>query len=41
MTFAPLHVGHWSLAFSRSEIVMVTPNAFLHFSQRNGAWVLP
>src|SRR5215471_8058353 len=33
-TFVPLHVGHFGLAFSRSEMVMISSNGFLHFSQR-------
>src|SRR6516165_2501769 len=35
VTFVPLHEGHLGLAFSRSEMVMVTSNGFWHCSQRN------
>jgi hypothetical protein len=31
----PLHFGHVGLAFSRSEMVMMSSKDFLHFSQRN------
>src|SRR5690242_5844563 len=34
-TFVPLHVGHLSLAFSRSEMVMVSSKGFWHVSHRN------
>jgi hypothetical protein len=29
-TFVPLHVGHLTSPFPRSEIVIVSSNAFLH-----------
>jgi hypothetical protein len=34
-TFVPLHFGHVGFVFSRSEMVMVSSNGFLHFSHRN------
>jgi hypothetical protein len=34
-TFVPLQLGHFGFAFSRSEMVMLTPKGFWHFSQRN------
>jgi hypothetical protein len=34
-TFVPLHVGHFGVVFSRSEIVIVSSKGFWHFSQRN------
>jgi len=35
VTFVPLHVGHWILAFSLSEIVMISSKGFSHFSHMN------
>jgi len=35
VTFVPLHVGHWILAFSLSEIVMISSNGLSHFSHIN------
>ena len=35
VTFVPLHVGHVGFAFSRSEMVMIRSNGFLHFSHMN------
>ena len=32
-TFVPLHVGHLTSPFPRSEIVIVSSNAFLHFHE--------
>jgi hypothetical protein len=34
-TLVPLHVGHMGFVFSRSAIVMMSSNGFLHFSHRN------
>jgi hypothetical protein len=34
-TLVPLHVGHFTWAFSRAEMVMMSSKDFLHFSQRN------
>ena len=44
VTFVLLHVGHLILAFSLSEMVMVSSNGFSHFSHMNsylGMAVLP
>jgi hypothetical protein len=35
VTFVPLHVGHLGLAFSRSEMVMMSSKGFLHVSHMN------
>ena len=35
VTFVPLHLGHWILAFSLSEIVMISSKGFSHFSHLN------
>ncbi len=34
-TFVSAHAGRIGLVFSRSEIVIVSSNGFLHLSQRN------
>jgi hypothetical protein len=34
-TLSPLHFGHVGFVFSRSEMVIVSSNGFLHVSQRN------
>jgi hypothetical protein len=34
-TLSPWHLGHVGFVFSRSEIVMMSSNGFLHVSQRN------
>ncbi len=44
VTFVLLHVGHLTLAFSLSEMVMVSSNGFLHFLHMNsylGMVILP
>src|SRR5215831_19047658 len=43
-TFVPLHAGHLTLAFSRSEMVMMSSNGFSHSSHINsylGMVILP
>src|SRR5215468_10967810 len=43
-TFVPLHAGHVTLAFSRSEMVMMSSNGFVHSSHINsylGMVILP
>src|SRR5262249_6104176 len=43
-TFVPLHAGHVTLAFSRSEMVMMSSNGFVHSSHMNsylGMVILP
>src|SRR5215831_18930909 len=43
-TFVPLHAGHLTLAFSRSEMVMMISNGFVHSSHINsylGMVILP
>src|SRR5262245_23203575 len=43
-TFVPLHAGHLTLAFSRSEMVMMSSNGFVHSSHINsylGMVILP